>query len=145
MMQLPQKQMAGMNVARTAVKQTGAFMNRLLIIAILVISTVPLYAQGQTPNTAKLKADAQNVVKIISGDKLKTQTYCEIAELSDQIDEEENPTKAEELSHKVNKLEEKLGPEYLALVGGLKDIDPNSQDAQEIGSILEALDRFCGD
>jgi hypothetical protein len=145
MMQLPQKQMAGMNVALTAVKQTGAFMNRLLIIAILVISTVPLYAQGQTPNTAKLKADAQNVVKIISGDKLKTQTYCEIAELSDQIDEEENPTKAEELSHKVNKLEEKLGPEYLALVGGLKDIDPNSQDAQEIGSILEALDRFCGD
>jgi hypothetical protein len=134
-----------MNVALTAVKQTGAFMNRLLIIAILVISTVPLYAQGQTPNTAKLKADAQNVVKIISGDKLKTQTYCEIAELSDQIDEEENPTKAEELSHKVNKLEEKLGPEYLALVGGLKDIDPNSQDAQEIGSILEALDRFCGD
>jgi hypothetical protein len=120
-------------------------MNRLLIIAILVISTVPLYAQGQTPNTAKLKADAQNVVKIISGDKLKTQTYCEIAELSDQIDEEENPTKAEELSHRVNKLEEKLGPEYLALVGGLKDIDPNSQDAQEIGSILEALDRFCGD
>jgi cytochrome c len=134
-----------MNVALTAVKQTGAFMNRLLIIAILVISTMPLYAQGQTPNTAKLKADAQNVVKIISGDKLKTQTYCEIAELSDQIDEEENPTKAEELSHKVNKLEEKLGPEYLALVGGLKDIDPNSQDAQEIGSILEALDRFCGD
>ncbi len=57
--------------------------------------------------------------------------------MSDQIDEEENPTKAEELSHKVNKLEEKLGPEYLALVGGLKDIDPNSQDAQEIGSILE--------
>jgi hypothetical protein len=134
-----------MNVALTAVKQTGAFMNRLLIIAILVISTVPLYAQGQTPNTAKLKADAQNVVKIISGDKLKTQTYCEIAELSDQIDEEENPTKAEELSHRINKLEEKLGPEYLALVGGLKDIDPNSQDAQEIGSILEALDRFCGD
>jgi hypothetical protein len=134
-----------MNVALTAVKQTGAFMNRLLIIAILVISTVPLYAQGQTPNTAKLKAEAQNVVKIISGDKLKTQTYCEIAELSDQIDEEENPTKAKELSHKVNKLEEKLGPEYLALVGGLKDIDPNSQDAQEIGSILEALDRFCGD
>jgi hypothetical protein len=134
-----------MNVALTAVKQTGAFMNRLLIIAILVISTVPLYAQGQTPNTAKLKAEAQNVVKIISGDKPKTQTYCEIAELSDQIDEEENPTKAKELSHKVNKLEEKLGPEYLALVGGLKDIDPNSQDAQEIGSILEALDRFCGD
>ena len=119
-------------------------MNVKLIVAILAIAFVSVCAQAQQPSGAKLKADAQNVVKIISGDKLKTQTYCEIAELSDQIDEEENPTKAEELSHKVNKLEEKLGPEYLALVGGLKDIDPNSQDAQEIGSILEALDRFCG-
>jgi len=31
------------------------------------------------------------------------------------------------------------------LVGNLKDIDPNSQDAREIGSILEALDRLCED
>jgi hypothetical protein len=42
-------------------------------------------------------------------------------------------------------LEEKLGPEYVALLGGLKDIDPDSHDGQEIGSILAALDRFCGD
>jgi hypothetical protein len=105
-------------------------MNRLLIVAILAISTVPLYAQGQTANTAKLKTDAQNVVSIISRDKAKTQTYCEIAELSDQIDEEENPAKAEELSQKVNKLEEKLGPEYVALLGGLKDIDPDSHDGR---------------
>jgi hypothetical protein len=68
-------------------------MNRLLIVAILAISTVPLYAQGQTANTAELKTDAQNVVSIISRDKAKTQTYCEIAELSDQIDEEANPVK----------------------------------------------------
>jgi hypothetical protein len=69
----------------------------------------------------------------------------EIAELSDQIDEEETPAKAEDLSQKVNKLEEKLGPEYVALLGGLKDIDPDSHDGQEIGSILATLDRFCGD
>jgi hypothetical protein len=48
-------------------------MNRLLIVAILVISTVPLFAQGQQPNTAKLKADAQKVVSMISSDKSKTQ------------------------------------------------------------------------
>jgi hypothetical protein len=36
----------------------AGFMNRLLIIAILVVSTVPLYAQGQQPNAVKLKADA---------------------------------------------------------------------------------------
>ena len=50
-------------------------MNRLLIVAILIISTLPLYAQGQQPDVAKLKADAQKVVSIISGDKAKTQTY----------------------------------------------------------------------
>jgi hypothetical protein len=32
--------------------------NRLLIVAILIISTAPLFAQAQRPDTAKLKADA---------------------------------------------------------------------------------------
>src|SRR5215831_8825643 len=43
-------------------------MDRLLILAILIISTLPVYAQGQQPNAAKLKADAQKVVTIISSD-----------------------------------------------------------------------------
>jgi hypothetical protein len=120
-------------------------MNLNLIVAILAISTVPIYAQAQTAKTAKLKADAQNIVKIISSDKRKTQTYCEIAELSDEIDQEQNPAKAEELSQKMDNLEQKLGADYTALVGSLKDIDPNSQDGQEIASILEALDRLCED
>jgi len=33
------------------------FMNRLLIVAILLISTAPLYAQRQQPDVAKLKED----------------------------------------------------------------------------------------
>jgi len=47
----------------------------LLIVAILVIPTVPLYAQRQQQNVAKLKADAQKVVSISRGDAAKTQTY----------------------------------------------------------------------
>ena len=43
----------------------GGFMNRLLIVEVLLLSTVPLCAQAQQPNTAKLKADAQKVVSII--------------------------------------------------------------------------------
>ena len=43
-------------------------MNLMLMVAILAISTVLVYAQEQPPNVAKLKADAQNVFKIISGD-----------------------------------------------------------------------------
>jgi hypothetical protein len=62
-------------------------MNRLLIVTTLVIFTVPPYAHGQEPNAAILKAEAQKVVSLISGDKLKTQTYCEIGDLSEQLDQ----------------------------------------------------------
>jgi hypothetical protein len=39
--------------------------NGLLIVAICLISTAPLYAQRQQQNVAKLKADARNVVGTI--------------------------------------------------------------------------------
>ena len=123
-------------------------MNRLLIVSILLISAVPEYAQGQQPNMAKLKADAQKVVSIISGDKAKTQTYCQITDLGGQIgeaNEEQDNKKAEALSRKVSELEKKLGPEYIALISGLKDVDPNSPEGAEISSILEPLDESCPD
>jgi hypothetical protein len=123
-------------------------MNRLLIVAILIISRAPLYAQGEQPNIAKLKADAQKVVSIISGDKAKTQTYCQINNLGEQIgeaNEEQDNKKAEALSQKVIELEKNLGPKYVALINGLKDVDPNSPEGTEISSILETLDDSCPD
>ena len=42
-------------------------MNGLALLAILLVSTMPLYAQAQQPDTAKLKADAQKVVSSIPG------------------------------------------------------------------------------
>ena len=122
-------------------------MNRLLIVATLVVATVPLYARGQEPNAAALKAEAQRVVSLISGDKFKTQTYCEIGDLSEQLqaEEDKDSQRVGDLSQKIAKLEEKLGAEYIALVRGLRDIDPNSRDGQEIDSIIEKLDVFCGD
>jgi hypothetical protein len=62
-------------------------MYRLLIVGILIISTTPLCAQAQQPDAAKLKADAQRVVSIISGDKAKTQTYCQIANVGEQMNQ----------------------------------------------------------
>ena len=120
-------------------------MNLKLTVAILAIAVVPVCAQAQQPSGAKLKADAQNVVKIISSDKGKTQTYCQINHLSDQLDETAENEKADELSQKITVLAGTLGPEYVALVDSLEDtdIDPNSQDAQDIGSILTALDKLC--
>ena len=62
-------------------------MNRPLIVGILIISTAPLFAQAQQPDTAKLKADAQNVVSIVKGDKAKAQTYWQILNLGDELDD----------------------------------------------------------
>jgi hypothetical protein len=119
-----------------------------LIVAVLLIGVAPLFAQAQQPDMAKLKADAQKVVSIIKGDKTKTEAYCQINELAEQIGEaqqEKDSKKAEELSRQVMQLEIKLGPDYLTLVNGLKDVDPNSQQAQELDSILAPLDDTCED
>jgi hypothetical protein len=121
-------------------------MKQLLIVGILIISTMPSYAQGQQPDTAKLKADAQKVVSIISGDKAKTQAYCKIDELAGQIgeaDEDKDSKKAEALSRQLFELEVKLGPEYISLMSSLKNLDPNSQQANEIESIFAPLDNSC--
>jgi ABC-type transporter Mla subunit MlaD len=121
-------------------------MNMMLMVAIL-ISTTAVYAQDQ-PSVAKLKSDAEKLVKIITGDKQKMQTYCEFADLSDQIgqaNEDQDIKKVEELSRKADELEKKLGPEFVALADELNKLDPNSQDSREIGSILDKLDELCGE
>jgi peptidoglycan hydrolase CwlO-like protein len=122
-------------------------MNLKLIVGILLIAAVPAVAQTQKPNVTKVtKAGAQKVIKTISSDKGKNQTYCDIGKLGAQIDEAEQKKdmkKIDELNQKMEELATKLGPEYVALMDGLQDIDPNSKDAQEIGSMLEALDKSC--
>jgi len=103
-------------------------MIRLLPVAILIIGTLPLYAQAQQPNAAEL---AQWVVGVIAGNKTKTQTYCQVLDLSDeldQVDQKKEGKKAEDLSQKINELQKNLGPEYLALLEALKNVDPNSKD-----------------
>jgi ABC-type transporter Mla subunit MlaD len=121
-------------------------MNLKLTFTILAIAVVPVCAQAQQPSGAKVKADAQNVVKIISGDKAKTQTYCQMDQLGDQIDEaaqKKDNKKAEELSRKMEELSGRLGPEYVAFVKELENVDPNSQDTQQINSIMGTLDKLC--
>jgi hypothetical protein len=123
-------------------------MSRLLIIGILLVSTVASYAQGTQPDIAKLKANAQKVVSVIKGDKAKTQVYCQINDLGDQIgeaDQQKDRKKAEALTQKMNELEKQLGPEYLALIEATKDVDPNSKDAQDIVSMFDELDESCPD
>ena len=117
----------------------------LSVGAILAISAASMYAQAKRPSADTLKAEARNLVKIISGDKRKSQTYCKIVELNDQIDEKEDPIDARKLKKKRDKLEEKLGRKYVALVAGHKHIDKDSRNYREITSTLERLDKLCED
>ena len=121
-------------------------MYRLLIVGILLTSAAPLYAQGQQPNAAKLKADAQKVISIIRGDKGKTQAYCQINNLGGEITEaahDKDEKKADALAQKINDLEKKLGPEYLALFNALNNADQNSKDFQDILLMFDTLDESC--
>ena len=122
-------------------------LNGLLIVAILLISTAPLYAQRQQQNVAKLKADARNLVGIIGSDKTKTQTYCQIDDLSEQLNQavqEKDRKKAEALSQKISELYKKMGPEFAALIDIEKHIDLDSRDGQEIASTVASLGESCG-
>ena len=132
-------------------------MNIKLIVAILAIGAMPVCAQAQAPNPSKpakaapaapvtTPAAAQKVVKTISGDKAKTQTYCDIGKLGSQIEDAEQKqdmNKIDELNKKMGEMATKLGPEYVALITRLEDIDPNSKEALEIGSALETLNKSC--
>ena len=121
-------------------------MNWLLIVGILIFSTMPLYAQRQQQNVAKFKADARNLVGIIGSDKTKTQTYCQIHDLSEQLIQavqEKDRKKANALAEKFAELYKKMGPEFAALIDIEKHVDLNSRDGREIASIVASLGESC--
>ena len=116
-----------------------------LIVAIWVIAGLPLCAEAQQPDAAKAQAAAQKVVKMITSDKAKSQIYCDIVKLGEQIEETDpkDTKQTDELYQQVEKLATKLGPEYIALMDGLQDMDPQSEDGKEIASTLDVLNKLC--
>ena len=122
--------------------------NVKVVVAILLIAAVPVYVQAQSPSVPRVsKDDAQRVVAIISGDKAKAQTYCDIQKLGEQMErayEKRNLKLVDELLQKIDTMEKTLGPEYAALVEGLEQLDPeNDKLGAEIMSEFAALNRLC--
>ena len=132
-------------------------MNFKMIVVLLGIAAVPVCVQAQAPNLPKASKAAKPAkpapattvaatVKTISGDKAKIQTYCDIGKLGSQIEDAEQKkdmNKIDELNKRMDEMATKLGPEYGALLTRLEEIDPDSQEALEIGSALETLDKLC--
>src|SRR6516164_5437995 len=132
-------------------------MNFKMIVVLLGIAAVPVCVQAQAPNLPKASKAAKPAkpapattvaatVKTISGDKAKIQTYCDIGKLGSQIEDAEQKkdmNKIDELNKRMDEMATKLGPEYAALLTRLEEIDPDAQEALEIRSALETLDKLC--
>jgi hypothetical protein len=119
-------------------------MHPKLVVAILVITAMPAHAQAQDRNP--VVTAAQRVVKIISSDPAKVETYCAIGKLGVQIEdanEAKDKKTADVLTEEMRGLEKRLGREYLSLMSGLQEIDPESDDGVEIEAMLRSLDRPC--
>src|SRR5262245_42007569 len=119
-------------------------MNRKFIVAVLLVVAVPVCVQAQNQKVSM--GDAQKVVTIISGDKAKTQAYCDIKKLSEQIDEasaKKDDKTVAELSQKIDTVEKTLGPEYVALIDGLEDIVGNDLLGAEFMAAIASLDILC--
>lgn len=93
------------------------------------------------------KVDAQRVVEIISSDKAKTQAYCDIQDLSEQMErayEERNLKLAAELLQKIDTTERTFVPEYAELIDRLELFDPeNDKLGAEIMFEFSTLNRLC--
>jgi hypothetical protein len=119
---------------------------KLKLVAAISALAIPALAHAQ-PNVPKpTKADAQNVVQIITSDKVKTQAYCDLTKLEGQVkavQQTTDPKTVEMLTKQAEALIDKLGPEYFKLMDGLEKVDPKSTEAKEFMSILSELDKGC--
>jgi hypothetical protein len=122
-------------------------MKQRFVLAISALAAMQAFAQpqqgGPPPNPPKpTLAQVQKVVQIITGDKGKTEQYCDIEKLALQIAEAEqkqDTKRVEELTKQVDDLEIKIGPEY----DGLPQIDENSSEAKQIEAALGSLEKLC--
>ena len=118
-------------------------------VTIFVTASNATFAQNDDPANQAPKptlADAQKVVQTISSDKTKLQAYCELGKLQDQIEkaEEGNDTKAvDALVAKADALGQQIGREYLRIVEGLEEVDPNSAEGQKFAGVFNALHEKC--
>src|SRR6516225_7629297 len=124
---------------------------KLKLVAAISAVAIPALAHAQQsspqPNVPKpTKADVQNVVQIITGDKVKTQAYCDLGKLLDQIQvakENNDSNTIQVLGKQLLPLVDKLGPEYVKVITGMDQVDLTSSEGNELLSILSELDNRC--
>jgi hypothetical protein len=121
-----------------------------LVTAIFVAAPAFAFAQQDGPNAVPWKPtieDAEKLVETIGSDKDKLKVYCELGKLYEEIEkaEEENDTDVlDDLLERIAKLEAQVGPDYIRVMGGLGEVDPNSDEGQKFAAVFEPLHKQCG-
>ena len=124
---------------------------KLKLAAAISVLAIPALAHAQQsgppPKVPKpTKTDVQNVVQIVTTDKVKTQAYCDLTKLYNQIEaaeQKEDSDTIQTLTKQADGLVANLGPEYLKVIEGLDQVDLTSSEGKEFMSILSGLDKLC--
>jgi len=117
-----------------------------LVLAISAVVAMPAFGQPQQGGTPATLVQVQNVIQIITDDKVKTEQYCDVEKLAWQIAEAEqkqDTKRVEELTKQADDLADKIGPEYVAMMDGLPQIHENSSEGKQITAALDSLDKLC--
>ena len=126
-------------------------MNYKLLMATALFAAIPMiaYAQKDGPAAEASKptmADAQKLVQTISSNPAKLKVYCDMGKLQEQMEQanqKEDNEAIEALSAKADSLVQQIGPEYVKMMEGLDEIEPNSDEAKQFAAVFGALDKQC--
>jgi hypothetical protein len=129
-------------------------MNLKQLLAVLFACAMAVagaaYAQSAVTNE-----DAQIVIQAISSDKEKVQAYCDMVKLQRHMEptapsaQSQGQNTADEQDH-TNELEQKLGPEFGAMMDEYKDINLSSEQGPKwetyeiVRATLNTLNKLCG-
>jgi len=126
-------------------------MNLKLVMAVSLFAAVPTiaYAQKDSPAGESSKptiADAQKLVQTISSNPAKLKVYCDMGKLQEQMeqaDQKKDKKEFEALSANATSLLQQISPEYLKIMEGLEQIDPESAEGKEFAAVFGTLDKQC--
>jgi hypothetical protein len=101
------------------------------------VSNLSLQARGQQrQGRSSLKTDARKFIGSITHSSRSPSSNSTLSEQRDQVDQGNTKKKSLDLS----RLRKKLGPNHIALIHALKEVDPDSPHGRELASIIESLE-----
>jgi hypothetical protein len=114
-------------------------MNWKSLVAIWVVAAFPSLALAEKPT----KAEVVKVVQTIMADKAKVKIYCDQAKLVQEALDEEDAEKRQGIDEQMEAMNKKLGPEYVKVMDGMQEIDPDSAEGKDLYSAWDPLDKKC--